>query len=143
MLVFFWVIKNEIAVGSLPSSERDIVWLRGQGIQAVLSLHPVSRALRQILEELGVEFVQAMMPANSSSGFRDMDQLRELINNWRQAGRPILIHCQMGEVRSRAVAAAYLALDLNSVRQAFALSKLSQTNRIADFVRDYARARLV
>lgn len=135
---FHWAVKNELAVGSLPATRADASRLLQNGIRAVLSLHPMPYSVRQALEREGMAVAYRELTDLSAPAFDEMREMEELIRGWRQEGRPVYVHCYLGVGRSRTVASAYLAVEMDCcVEEAFELAGRPQTARQREFVKEY------
>ena len=138
---FQWAIQNELATGSLPTTENDVKMLRGSGIKAVLSLESPSPHIRRLLDQYGIERHYAPIQDFSQPGHDQMDELREILNAWRQQGKPVLVHCYVGIGRCRTVACAFIASQIADVEDAFRWVGLPETEKQREFVREYAAAK--
>lgn len=125
---FYWLIDGELAGCSLPGGsptdgrrapgaappvppvaaiDADLLWLRQQGIEAVLSLTeeplPAEALRRHGLESLHlpVDDMTAPTPAQFGAALDFLD-LR------RASGGGVAVHCLMGQGRTGAVLAAHL-----------------------------------
>lgn len=122
---FFWVSEDALAGCSRPGGDvdarwqkrttheivrqldQDLVWLRGQGIGAVLSLteiplHPEGLVEHNlVVRHLPIPDLHAPSRAEFITALRFIDQQR-------MAGRAVVVHCLMGQGRTGTVLAAYL-----------------------------------
>lgn len=96
-----------IALGGAPSDGPSCDWLSQQGIQVVVSLHPVPAEVVRRLEELGMAWIDCQLtnfaepiPAHFRATLSRMEEEQA-------AGRPVYLHCQGGGGRSTTTYAAF------------------------------------
>jgi atypical dual specificity phosphatase len=115
---FYWLIPNGLAgcgrpgrrgraAGPVEVLDADLAWLQQQGIAAILSLTetPLDEEVltRHGFASLHLPVVDLTPPAP--------EQLHEalaFIDHHRAHGRPVAVHCLMGQGRTGTVLAAYL-----------------------------------
>lgn len=151
MRSFYWLIDGELAGCGRPGGhrddaellERDLSWLREQGIGAVLSLTetPLSDG---VLERHGLASLH--LPVDDLSP-PDPDQLQDalaFIDVHLSQGRPVAVHCLVGQGRTGTVLAARLIRDGASLEDALAelrtlspgaISSPSQERALAEWER--------
>jgi atypical dual specificity phosphatase len=115
---FYWLIPNALAgcgrpgrrgraAGPLDVLDADLVWLRQQGIAAVLSLTETpldeESVNRHGLDVLHIPVVDMTPPSPEQ-----LLAALEFIDRHRANGRPVAVHCLMGQGRTGTVLAAYL-----------------------------------
>jgi atypical dual specificity phosphatase len=118
---FYWLIPNALAgcgrpgrrgraAGPLDVLDADLAWLRQQGIAAILSLTetPLDEETvnRHGLDSLHIPVVD-MTPPSPEQLLAALD----FIDRHRANGRPVAVHCLMGQGRTGTVLAAYLIRD--------------------------------
>lgn len=133
-----WAIPGEIATGSLPRSDLDVRTLRGLGIRAVLSLHRPPPVVTEALRAAGVQHMLSELEDYGVPSVEQMHQIRMILESWREADRPVYVHCYAGVGRCRTVAAAFLAMKLGSADEALEMVGQPETRRQVEFVRAYA-----
>lgn len=128
MLRFYWLVEGTLAGCSLPGGssmsganghgpkqpaevlaavEADLMWLRRQGIGAVLSLteEPLPAVALQHHHLEGLHLPIPDMAAPSPDQFR---VALGFIDRWRVNDRAVAVHCLMGQGRTGSILAAYL-----------------------------------
>ena len=134
---FRWAGPGELATGSLPRSRQDIEQLKTHGIKAVLSLQRPAFVVCEGLKDADMQHVISELEDLSTPGFEQMHELRMLLQSWREAGKPVYVHCYAGIGRCRTVAAAFLALEVGSAEEAVALVGAPETAQQRQCVRNY------
>lgn len=152
MRSFYWLVEDELAGCGRPGGsrddaellERDLGWLREQGIDALLSLTetplPGDALARHGFESLHLP-VADLSPPNP-------DQLQDalaFIDYHLSQERPVAVHCLVGQGRTGTVLAARLIRDGASLADALAelrtlspgaISSPSQERALADWERE-------
>jgi len=122
---FYWLIDDALAGCARPGGseirrgaaldadesaatlDADLAWLREQGIGAVLSMTetplPADALARHGLQSLHVPVDDLTAPAPEQ-----FDRALRFIDWQRVHGRPVVVHCKMGQGRTGVVLAAYL-----------------------------------
>lgn len=137
-LDFLWAVPGRLATGSVPRNVQDVEHLKGRGIRAVLSLHPLPWSLREALAREGIAHRQEALEDHTAPSFVQMDDLRQTLEDWLAQDMPVFIHCYAGIGRCRTVAAAWLALT-EGPETAMQMTRLPETRQQQEFVRQYAR----
>jgi atypical dual specificity phosphatase len=125
---FYWLIDGAIAGCSLPggsptadvenrseqdpearleAEEADLLWLRRQGIGAVLSLteEPLSA---ESLQNQRLESLHLPVPDLAAPSPDQFHTALDFIDRARSRGYGVAVHCLMGQGRTGSVLAAYL-----------------------------------
>lgn len=103
---FTWVDKPHLAALAMPESTDDLVWLRRNGIDVLLSLteSPVPRSW---VNEAGLMVVNVPVPDMEPPTDRQLDRLLETIRKANAARMGVAVHCGAGLGRTGTVLAAY------------------------------------
>ncbi|MGH2505376.1 MAG: protein-tyrosine phosphatase family protein [Ktedonobacterales bacterium] len=161
---FFWLYQGAIAGSARPGGEMslhgsippgktqgealddDLLWLRDQGIGAVLSLTetPLPAAT---LDRLELAWLHLPIDDQTAPTQADLLAALDFIDQQRVAGRGVLVHCRIGEGRTGAILAAYLIRQGATAEQALehlrafrpgAVSSPEQQRALAHFAADRA-----
>jgi atypical dual specificity phosphatase len=122
---FYWLVEDTLAgcsrpggiarqrEASLPPEEvtrqldEDLAWLRDRGIGAVLTLTETPLDL-DALERHGLATLHLPVEDLTPPTPEQLDLALRFIDEQRLQGRPVAVHCLMGQGRTGSVLAAYL-----------------------------------
>jgi atypical dual specificity phosphatase len=125
---FYWLIEGEIAGCSRPGGsnrsaaststdqsaksptdqlDQDLIWLRGQDINSVLTLTEMPLD-ENVMERHGFEVLHLPIPDMTAPSPEQMQQALDFIDIQRSMGRAVAVHCLMGQGRTGTILAAYL-----------------------------------
>ena len=113
---FSWVREGKIAASGRPFSKKQVDWLRGHGVTAILSLteEPLPEAWTRGMETRHVSMKDHAAP-NPSEMRLGADYLASALGR----GNVVLVHCLAGKGRTGSVLAAYMmAYEGKTARQA-------------------------
>jgi atypical dual specificity phosphatase len=120
---FYWLIDGVLAGCSRPGAserrgpsaeqgpagealDRDLTWLRGQGIRAVLSLTetPLSP---DVVDRHGLHVLHLPIPDLHAPTPDQFMRALSFVDRQRAAGRAVVVHCLVGQGRTGTILAAY------------------------------------
>jgi atypical dual specificity phosphatase len=116
---FYWLVQGELAGCPRPGSERDrssdaagaldadLAWLREQGIRALLTLTETPLPA-EVLASYDLEALHLAVPDMEAPTPEQLARALAFIDEQRLRGRPLAVHCLMGQGRTGTVLAAYL-----------------------------------
>jgi len=112
ILNFGWMIEGELAGSGRPCTKEELVWLKEQGIGAIVSLTETSlrrdKMLLPWLDELGFEYHHIPIVDHTAPEGSQIDELIEFIKMMQGQKKPILVHCGGGYGRTGTMLACYL-----------------------------------
>ena len=122
---FYWLIEDSLAGcarpggsatrrngalendGDVAALDADLAWLREQGIGAVVSMTETPLPA-DALERHGLESLHVPVDDLTAPSPEQFDRALRFIDWQRVQGRPVAVHCKMGQGRTGVVLAAYL-----------------------------------
>jgi hypothetical protein len=125
---FYWLIVDELAGCSRPGGrgrqrsgmnvpdgpdlaksaelDRDLAWIRGLGIRAVLSLTE-TQLDQEALARHGLASLHLPVPDMQAPTPEQIMRALGFIDRQRSAGRAVVVHCLVGQGRTGTILAAY------------------------------------
>jgi len=139
---FSWV-DNHVAGSGRPMTLEQLRWIRGRGIETIISLTE-NQLPREWIRELGFRYFHTPILDHSAPSPEKLKQIVDLILGEVRAGRKVLIHCAAGLGRTGTVLAAYLiARKRMSAEEAMELVRKLRPGSIEDIqewsVREFHR----
>jgi len=135
---FYWLIEDALAGCARPGGDvgrragvpatdgatesaldADLAWLSAQGIGAVLSMTETPLAA-DALERHGLESLHLPVDDMTAPSPEQFDRALRFIEWQRVRGKPVVVHCKMGQGRTGVILAAYLVRLGTSPQQALA-----------------------
>jgi atypical dual specificity phosphatase len=104
---FSWVEKPLLAALARPSSPEDLLWLREQGIQVLLSLTE-DRPRRDWTDDAGLLVFHEPLEDMEAPTQEQLDRAVSAITRALDVKMPVAVHCGAGLGRTGVVLAAYL-----------------------------------
>lgn len=104
---FSWIEKPLLAALARPTSAEDLVWLRSQGLDVVLSLTE-SPLRRQWVNDAGLLVLHVPMEDMEPPTQDDLDRCISAIHKAHEKHMGVAVHCGAGMGRTGVVLACYL-----------------------------------
>jgi len=107
-----WIEPNELAAGSIPVEENDILSLHAENIRAILTLteRPITsfhEITPDLFESLKITYLHVPIPDQFPPTMEQARKILEFINEMKAQGRPVFVHCQAGVGRTGTVLHLY------------------------------------
>lgn len=109
---FGWLTEGKLAGSGGPIHHEELVWLREQGITAIVSL--TERSLRQEklllhrLDPLGFTYRHIPVVDETAPTQTQVDEFAAFVDEMLDQGWAVLIHCRGGYGRTGTMPACYL-----------------------------------
>lgn len=109
-LDFSWVIEGKLAGHQAPSSEQDLIWLKQQGILALVRMAEKNRTKVDQLQIECLGLSDCHMPVTDFTAPKQaqIDRMVTFITNALAEGRPVGVSCGAGLGRTGTILACYL-----------------------------------
>ena len=109
---FDWIEDGVLAASPLPTSDADIESLYKQGIRVIVTLTERSltaqgRISPGIFDRLGVERLHVPIDDMRAPTTEQADDVIAFIDKMQAEGKPVLIHCKVGQGRTGTLLHAY------------------------------------
>jgi atypical dual specificity phosphatase len=145
-LNFSWLIDGEVAGHSAPASTDDLIYLKDQGIRAVVRMEEEHRALvtpEQIREQGLIDYHQPVVDFTAPT-LNQINRMIQFIEENVADGKPVGVSCHAGIGRTGTLLACYLVKKgrtADKAMQEVALKRRAgiETADQKQAVRDYAR----
>ena len=140
---FYWLEKPHLAGLARPASEVELVWLRQQGIELLVSLTEEPPPRRWI-NEAGLFHVHVPVVDMEAPTQEQLDQCISAIQRIHEQGRAAAVHCTAGLGRTGTILAAYLvhrgmppaeAMDLVRTLRPGSIETAEQEDAILEYAR--------
>jgi atypical dual specificity phosphatase len=104
---FSWIEKPHLAALARPSSVDDLIWLREQGVELVISLTE-ERLRRDWINEAGLLGMHVPVEDMEAPSQEQLDRCVTAIQKANERGMGVAVHCGAGLGRTGVVLACYL-----------------------------------
>jgi atypical dual specificity phosphatase len=116
---FTWIDKPLLAALARPSSPEELSWLRGQGIEVLLSLTE-DRPRRDWVEQANLLVFHEPLEDMEAPTQDQLDRCVSAIERATERGMGVAVHCGAGLGRTGTVLAAYLVAKGQTANNAIA-----------------------
>jgi atypical dual specificity phosphatase len=104
---FTWIDKPLLGAMAMPESVDDLEWLRGQGVEVLLSLTE-DPPRRDWVEDAGLLVFHVPMADMEAPALEQLDRCVSAIRRANERHMGVAIHCTAGLGRTGVVVASYL-----------------------------------
>jgi atypical dual specificity phosphatase len=142
---FTWVDKPHLAAMARPSDADDLVWLRKQGIELLISLTE-DRPRRDWVNDAGLLVMHVPVEDMEAPTQEQLDRCVSAIERANGHGMGVVVHCGAGLGRTGVILAAYFVAKGMSAQNAIGKVRRQrpgsvETDEQADAVVEFARRR--
>ena len=142
---FTWVEKPHLAAMAQPSEPQDLVWLRKQGIELLISLTE-DRPRRDWVNDAGLLVMHVPIEDMEAPTREQLDRCISAIERANSHGMGVAIHCGAGLGRTGVILAAYFVTKGLSAQNAIGKVRRMrpgsiETDEQSDAVVEFARRR--
>lgn len=111
VLNFSWVIKGRLAGHQAPWSEDDLVWLKKQGIKALVRMAEKAKSKVSTIQVKSLGFLDCYEPVGDFTAptQAQIDKMVIFIGKSLSENRPVGVSCGAGFGRTGTILACYLA----------------------------------
>jgi atypical dual specificity phosphatase len=140
---FTWIEKPLLAAMARPEDAEDLAWLRGQGVEVLLSLTE-DPPRRDWVNDAGLLLVHVPVVDMEAPTQEQLDLCVSTIQKAHERGMGVAVHCGAGLGRTGVVLACYLVTKDFSAKNAIArVRRLRpgsvETDEQAEAVAEFAR----
>jgi atypical dual specificity phosphatase len=142
---FSWIEKPRLAALARPSDVEDLQWLRGQGIQLLISLTE-DRLRRDWIDDAGLLGLHVPMIDMEAPSIEQLDIAVSAIRRALDQQLGVAVHCEAGLGRTGVVLAAYFVDGGLSAQNAISRVRRMRPGSIEtedqlDIIEEYAKHR--
>jgi atypical dual specificity phosphatase len=140
---FSWINKPFLAAMAQPEEAAELLWLREQGIELILSLSEESLR-RDWINEAGLMRIHIPVEDMVAPTQEQLDQCLSAIKRANERNMGVVVHCSAGLGRTGTVLACYFVQQGMSAKNAIARVRRMrpgsvETDEQADAVAEYAK----
>jgi atypical dual specificity phosphatase len=142
---FSWIDEPHLAALAQPSSLEDLQWLRGHGIQVLVSLGE-DPPRRDWVNESGLMVFHEPVPDFEAPTQEQIDRCLSAISKANAQGMGVAVHCAAGKGRTGTILACWFVSRGLSAREALARVRSLrpgsvETSSQEEAIREFARRR--
>jgi atypical dual specificity phosphatase len=140
---FSWIEKPLLAALARPTDVEELQWLRGQGIQLLVSLTE-DRVRRDWVDEAGLLVFHVPMVDMEAPAVEQLERCVSAMRRAREQNMGVAVHCEAGKGRTGVVLAAYFVDEGLSAQNAISrVRRLRpgsiETEEQLEVIEEYAR----
>lgn len=149
VLNFGWMIEGKLAGSGRPCTREELVWLKGLGIGAIISLTETSlrkdKILMPWLDALGFDYYHIPIEDHTAPEQAQIDEFIRVVQGQK---KPLLVHCGGGYGRTGTMLACYLvsigrqpkaALDEVREKRPYSIEENAQEESVFEYGRRLGR----
>ncbi|XP_066940469.1 dual specificity protein phosphatase 23-like [Macrobrachium rosenbergii] len=108
---FSWVVNGMLSACSWPRTDREIIWLRRQGIKAIISLSEERQPPPSAWSDMDchVIAVEEFEPPT----MEQIIKFNDICDKMTAENKPVCVHCRMGLGRTGVMLACYFVKHYN------------------------------
>ncbi len=114
---FSWIERPLLSASAMPYSAEELLWLREQGIDILLSLAE-EPPFRRWIDEAGLMLVHVPVVDFESPTSEQFEKCLAVIESAKASAMGVHVHCQAGHGRTGTVIAAFFVSKGMAVRDA-------------------------
>jgi atypical dual specificity phosphatase len=140
---FGWVIPDNLAASGIPSSRKQVQWLKKNGVDSILTL--TEKPLpEEYFTGTGVDSFHVQMFDHAAPSQESLAEAVHLVRKQIEGGHKVLVHCLAGQGRTGSVLTSYVVeyegKDVDSALSELRAARPGSVERSQEpAVREYAR----